>query len=326
MRQGASRTSPRGVRGSGASGAEDSTAACRRSEIPTCDYGVVTSRSDSILLSRRTSRIPSSKKKNDMPIMPTAVAAVLSIPELLEAILLQLPISDLLLTAQLLNHSFRTALLSSCSLQEALFFRPRHHPCKTPCTPNPLLRKKFPPFFALCSKNDSVSFAGEKDFEELEWNRSPEKRRAYARREASWRRMLVAQPPRTSLKVVYTSEGMMGASKKNGRLEVEGGLKMGLLYDVVQASLVIPTTVFAVLWGVDPPEKEQGVYGIGSACLESDGENARPVTEPKADITLDLRNVQQCCVDEPGLGPEFSSEGYESVDFNYGEWEHRDYD
>ena len=260
--------------------------------------------------------------------MPTAAVAatVLSTPELLEAILRQLPIHDLLVTAQVINHNFHAAIRSSCALQEALFFRPKSRTRTDSYATNPLLQKKFPPFFDSCSDNNGLDFAGEKDFEKLEWNSSPRKRQAYARKEASWRRMLVAQPPRTALAIMDTSDGMGGVAKRTGRLEVEEGLKMGLLYDLVQASVGIPTTMFAVLWGVDRPEQEQANYGIKTVRLGSDEKYPKDLMESKAGITLDLRNIQQCCVDESRLGPEFRSEGYEDVKIDYSEWEFRDYD
>ena len=261
--------------------------------------------------------------------MPTALATVLATPELLEAVLLQLPISDLLVTAQLINHHFHTAILSSCSLQEALFFRPRSRLRTSSCVPNSLLRKKFPPFFDPCADGEHSSFgrffASETQFEDLEWNRGPEKRKAYARKEASWRRMLVAQPPRTSMRVFETIVGQAGESNRVGRLEIEKGLRMGTLYDLAQAAVAVPLTAFAVLWGVDLSEQAPGDYGTETVGRERGGRDPKDMQRSEVIITLDLHNVQQCCVDEIELRSEFRSEGYEDVKVNFGEWDCGDY-
>ncbi len=79
-------------------------------------------------------------------IMPSTLNAVFSTAELLEAILLELPMYDLLVTAQLISQSFHTAIISSVSLQQALFVRHSARKLdRTSWDVKPLLRKAFPP-------------------------------------------------------------------------------------------------------------------------------------------------------------------------------------
>jgi hypothetical protein len=65
--------------------------------------------------------------------------------------------------------------------------------CHDDCEINPLLRKRFPPWF---KNHGPFGQSHIDDLRKLDWNSSKEKTAAYVRREANWRRMLVTQPPR----------------------------------------------------------------------------------------------------------------------------------
>jgi hypothetical protein len=54
-----------------------------------------------------------------------ALNQVLETPEILESILLHLPLRDLLVTAQRINHAWNNLIVSSPAIQEALFFQAR---------------------------------------------------------------------------------------------------------------------------------------------------------------------------------------------------------
>lgn len=112
----------------------------------------------------------------------------LSIPEILEAILLRLDIRALLTDLQLVCHRWTNVIRASPCIQQALFFMPRQ---KVERTLNPLLAEAFPSFFPIHgpSSNDALF-----TFSTLDMITS-HKKGAYARKEASWRRMLVQQPP-----------------------------------------------------------------------------------------------------------------------------------
>ncbi|KAK0614517.1 hypothetical protein B0T14DRAFT_557751 [Immersiella caudata] len=184
------------------------------------------------------------KSQNNTPVSPPhsnnapTVASrdkVLATPELLELILLQIPIAPLLTTIQRVSKSWHTLITTSAALQQHLFFKPipsTPSPSSPPLSNphrkfNPLLYKNFPVFFpydpgdmhrprdgkthrtrrptppareGIVSEEFQVCY--------MEWAVEKEKmlpiadvrnggKRHYAftRKGASWRRMLVAQPP-----------------------------------------------------------------------------------------------------------------------------------
>jgi hypothetical protein len=113
----------------------------------------------------------------------------LSIPEILEAILLRLDIRALLTDLQLICHCWTNVIRASPSIQRALFFMPRQ---KAEKTLNPLLAEAFPSFFPI---HGPPLNGGLFTFSTFDMIRTPNKKGAYACKEASWRRMLVQQPP-----------------------------------------------------------------------------------------------------------------------------------
>ncbi|KAF8144400.1 hypothetical protein K438DRAFT_1426589, partial [Mycena galopus ATCC 62051] len=130
---------------------------------------------------------------------------VLSIPELLELILVRLPMRDLLVTAPLVSKTWHAATLSP-ELQRALFFEPD---ALSPPIRNPLLMETFPPFFAVPPPNQNRwLWPGTPDaIKAMPWSRAPE---AFKRANASWRRMLVTQPPTRTMVIISTSYGRRG--------------------------------------------------------------------------------------------------------------------
>ncbi len=118
-----------------------------------------------------------------IPLSQPAVQRVFNTPELLEIIHLSLPIQDLLVRAPLVNRASRNTIASSLSIQQKLFFRP--DPFFRPSDDNPLLSfcydnwKKWegPNTLAHC---DTIV---------------ARKEEAFRREEASWRKMLLVQPP-----------------------------------------------------------------------------------------------------------------------------------
>ncbi|KAJ7187334.1 hypothetical protein C8R46DRAFT_876120, partial [Mycena filopes] len=149
--------------------------------------------------------------------------AVLSTPELLELVLLCLPLRDLLVTAPRVCKTWNAVTLTP-TLQRALFFQPDPYSSTAPPTRNALLMTAFPRFFA----SDEPS--GPQDILRMPWAQAPE---AFRRRDASWRRMLVAQPPVRTLVVTNGYHTPGGTFERHGRKDCgkEDGLRMGLLYD-----------------------------------------------------------------------------------------------
>ncbi len=270
--------------------------------------------------------------------MSTTTEKVFAIPELLETILLQLPIRDLLVDAQRICCSFQTAIKSSPALQEALFFRPQQRTSCRPCLDektssdtkpesskenlkwNPLLRKAFRSFFGD-AKLGRFELPCDGDFENLDWNSSPLKHIAYARREASWRRMLPVQPAPITVEIVERTQTQCGESERLGTLCVEDGVRMGMLYDVVERNVEQPITWFHVRWqmGSDKMKSNNGKRQDDTDCSMSSPDLEPVVLEPSEDISLLFNHTIQCDSDwENGMGKKFRSDGYEPVDIEFG--------
>ncbi|KAK8039345.1 F-box domain protein [Apiospora rasikravindrae] len=143
-------------------------------------------------------------------------ALLLGIPELLEAILLNLDQRDLLVNAQRVCRQWHQCIRDTPSIQQHLFFLPEPH-SNTAATSadadavpalrqNPLLARHFPEWF----EHDEVWSADQR----LPFIRTTEpgirgldRDRAYAYPRASWRRMLLQQPPRNGIGFVMTHCG-----------------------------------------------------------------------------------------------------------------------
>jgi hypothetical protein len=229
----------------------------------------------------------------------------LFIPEILEAILLELPLQDLLTNAQLVNREWRTAIKSSKSIQKALFFKA--DPAASSQKPrfNPLLQKAFPPWF------DGRRHYRGKPFTDLKWSKNDEKRTAYMRKEASWRRMLPMQPPPHVLKIDKASYYMRGNRRWKGQKRFWDGVRMASLYDYALVSAMAPVSSFEVDWHL---RKE--VDGDGDDAL---GERAAIGHEVRKDfVTMNVSWTAQCCMGmRADVGVEFKSEGFKQKDIRF---------
>jgi hypothetical protein len=167
---------------------------------------------------------PSLIKQN----MASACECVMSTPELLETVFIQLNSLSALLHAQLVSRHFHTVIASSPKLQQKLFFRPSaNREDSQQWTLNPLLRQHFVPFFLTRSMPDYASF------KLMDWVKS--KPEAFLRADASWRQMLIVQPPPAEVTVVRLSEGQGGECEEQAIVPFHdrlcGGLTMGIIYD-----------------------------------------------------------------------------------------------
>ncbi|KAI0475079.1 hypothetical protein GGR56DRAFT_496321 [Xylariaceae sp. FL0804] len=205
--------------------------------------------------------------------------SVLAIPELLEPILFQLDMTSLLLSATRVNKAWNHLISTSPALQEALFFRPVSVDTSAPLSPkgsldtvterwlatqpviNPLLVKKFGGYFF--DTGDTRDWVDRCDtFHKLPWEEnqreylgaSSEVRQAlklrkrdcdrFTRRGASWRGMLLSQPPPMQLGALLQMATFDPFDKPAQRAlkaliqpldsMVSSGVKMGDLYDLVQ--------------------------------------------------------------------------------------------
>jgi hypothetical protein len=202
---------------------------------------------------------------------------VLSTPELLEAILLQLtPLSNLLL-AQQVSSGWRDAITSSPLLSQSLSLR------AAPSSPNPsswtvnsLLRKYFPLFFVVPKHRYTLPTFSYDSLQAMEWPNSSaptyQKRDAFLRAEASWRRMLLVQPPPQQLHLIHLTNGQVCDYEKKAVMSFgKAGVTMGAVYDITESFLRSET---ASSFGLEYLNAEEA---------------------PK--ITLFLTHTQQCCDD-----------------------------
>lgn len=156
------------------------------------------------------------------------VSTVLTIPELLEKVLLSLDMRTLLISALRVCRLWRDLIQGSASLQKALFFQAEE---KEPGTYedgfNPILRELFPIMFDYCG----VPGRGFNDLavEALPIGRH---RVAFYRRSASWRRMHLRQPPVKHVGL-WTLDKINTRKETMRLVEYEHGLKMEVFYSLV---------------------------------------------------------------------------------------------
>jgi len=160
------------------------------------------------------------------PDVLSAMDEVLSMPELLEAILLHLPLSQILMTAQLVSPFFRETITDSPMLQQALFFMPASMDKPYLSRPNPMLTHRANSHFIderenRSSTTENTKWPSDGAFKQLNWEEWTKKHRKYTVRGASWRKMLVVQPPIQELEF-FSREGRW-------KIHNETGIRMGQL-------------------------------------------------------------------------------------------------
>jgi len=195
--------------------------------------------------------------------MASASTQVILLPELLESILCSLPLNDLLLNAQLVSRSWRHAVQGSPSLSQKLFKHPgRRSNRQRKVIFNPLLQHAFPHFFPLSSESvhTETDFLRRQRTAKSPSEFSPANRRvaleSYLRKEASWRSMMIVQPPVTQLEIVYTSHEEICDCFCRGTFECEDGLRMGMFYDLVQTHAGLPVSLIDLNWQLEEPDDD----------------------------------------------------------------------
>ncbi|KAJ6584376.1 hypothetical protein B0H19DRAFT_1104870 [Mycena capillaripes] len=236
--------------------------------------------------------------------MSPAQDTVLSTPELLELVLAHVPMRDLLVSAPRVSKTWR-ALTLTPTLQRILFFQPDPSSTaqKSRPTQNPLLVEFFPPFFIPDLEHwERWYWPDANAIKAMPWAKAPE---AFRRREASWRRMLVVQPPARMMRVMERCHSRRGDSKRRGVLRVddlEGGLRMGVLYDLVVPLVDREESSFCTRWHCDA-DIDKGEEG---------------------DLTLTVGFTAMCIQGRPGEfrdDEQFYCEGAEAVEIEFEKWE-----
>jgi len=199
--------------------------------------------------------------------------AVLFNPITLSSVLQNLDPGDLL-SCRRVCVFFNTIINSSKDVRRALYLLPASAP--TVLTPfgrgilytiNPLLKTKFKPFF-LTNMNSNYGLWNELALNHLlpndgrtavksEWDACIATIRALFRSEASWRDMLVTQPPITELEVIRLSTLLPGSQPlRHTRLLFETGLTMGKLYDLMFCCVGIESGgSFGIDWKASSPQR-----------------------------------------------------------------------
>ena len=213
-----------------------------------------------------------------------AVEAVLSSPELLEAVLIHLPMRDVLITALRLNRTWNATITNSPTLQRYLFFAPIiQSPADEPkWTQNPLLIEKFPAWFndirattryfidpkTLTDPQEIFHYGGKlgpyKRFHfthirALSKTELGARSEAFCHPAASWRRMLVMQPRVNLVKIVHASNvhKRWGRQRETKEFGGHGGLRMDYLYDFVIEEIYGSYRQFGLQWNMCSVEEDK---------------------------------------------------------------------
>ncbi|GKZ19897.1 hypothetical protein AbraIFM66951_007728 [Aspergillus brasiliensis] len=169
--------------------------------------------------------------------------AVLSVRSILERILLDLDMRTLLTSALRVNRFWNFVISGSRHLQEALFLQPaKSRSCGSQeKIINPLLAEAFPGIF----QRNNIIFPEHADskltFDTLDMVKDPNRTEVYMREDASWRRMLVQQPPARELGIVSYCGDKTGFRERceiqkvseTGLEPPDDGLRMELLFEIL---------------------------------------------------------------------------------------------
>ncbi|KAK8043301.1 hypothetical protein PG993_005731 [Apiospora rasikravindrae] len=227
---------------------------------------------------KEESRNNQSRKLREIP--PCAARdSVLSTPELLEIIFAFFSARRLLVSGQRVCRLWKDVIDQSPRLQKHLFFRPEDEGeegrCRAdtfPASSNPLLRHAFREFFFPGHHKRSVrfSFSALRELPIADMKNGRKRHNAFIRAGASWRSMLVSQPPPRELFLVAD-----GRSTEGGRISglsvvrlpdmrvaeratsgptlvrISGPVTMGLLYDLACHAALYDPKGAIVAWSAD---------------------------------------------------------------------------
>ncbi|KAF4307396.1 putative f-box domain protein [Botryosphaeria dothidea] len=221
---------------------------------------------------------------------------VLGIYELVELVFLHLPMRDLLRIQQVCR-AWQSTIQNSPTIQQSLFFAPkrRKHPIypeKETWEVNALLAEEFPPWFQIGYIKSRWDWPMARSFTGLPWTKDEKKIQAFMRPEASWRRMLVTQPPIRDVQIIIKcdhirnlinddylrfvgkrqlQEAAPGADSLFSELLKYPGATMGFLYDITQDFILSKHVVsnFFIQWRPFLPPDTSGY--VSDSNDEDDG-------------------------------------------------------
>ena len=219
-----------------------------------------------------------------------AVDAFLSTPELVQEMLLQLDLRTLLTSAQLVCRQWLAIIATSPTLQQALHLKPSRPSREGDPAPNPLLVEAFP--FWYDDAGDGK--IGDRLFKTLPLAK---RRRVFMRKDVSWRRMLVAQPPVTRLGLATKYHGMDDKHAVFEVREFPDGLRMGELYDLGHAWLRWKRANFQVLWGLHGSQQvgtQPLCLGRFGRCMDRERAERYAALDQKVDLVLNQWMTLHC--------------------------------
>lgn len=133
---------------------------------------------------------------------------VLTTPEVLELILVQTDMRTLLTSCQRVCRDWHNLITTSPSIQKSLFFTPIKEPewGAGEKLPNPLLAEMFPTIFP--AKGDP--YKRDFHFSDCAMAKGPTSLDHFVQKDASWRKMLVQQPPLWEFGLFHIDSGRGG--------------------------------------------------------------------------------------------------------------------
>ncbi|KAK6859372.1 hypothetical protein PG995_003008 [Apiospora arundinis] len=202
----------------------------------------------------------SKKSKKHKPVLSFAARdSVLATPELLELIFALSSPRHLLIADQRVCRLWRDVISQSSRLQRQLFFLPEEEPdekegrhTSKSMSQNPLLRRAFQQFFFPGCHQEALN-----GFHMLELCGLPiadmkngrKRHSAFIRTGASWRSMLVSQPPPKELVLIGKKLPGGGAAHDSEVIRLSGPVRMGTLYDLACYGALHCSA--NVVWGAD---------------------------------------------------------------------------
>ncbi|KJK61313.1 hypothetical protein P875_00042448 [Aspergillus parasiticus SU-1] len=219
------------------------------------------------------------------------------IPEILEHILLQTPPQTLLTTAQRTSQTWHHVITTSPRLQETLFFKPQPQPPNprtktTNRTLNPLLPHKIWPH--LFRKRLTSQTTTTTNYGYTLPAADPVEEELYLRPNASWRRMLVQQPPTSSISVFVMHRSWISCDEDISPVKVFTAdvefLTLGRLHWSAFVGCLLPLERVACFWNFGDyyqvkdvewrREMELAMERFGDACDLVYKDKVPDLTEP----------------------------------------------
>ncbi|KAJ5118410.1 hypothetical protein N7448_010119 [Penicillium atrosanguineum] len=222
----------------------------------------------------------------------------LDIPEILELILARMDMRTLLTSAQRVCHDWAKLISKSPSIQKALFFTPIKN-SKWGVEErilNPLLKETFPSFFPAWDRTKHYEF----NFSDLTMTKDATTMAQFVRKDASWRKMLVQQPPASDVGLFHIRHGKGGDSARSSSIPAaketqefgNDGLRMERLFELLLFSHQVQFLAYTkarVYWSTEEPI----LFNESSRNQNINDRFYRILS--KFGLLLYTREVKQCC-------------------------------